>query len=181
MVSWDSDSFDEDQRKAIRKWLGDFLPESVFQQIDEMMDRMMQGLSEGGMLDPESMEKFMRNPESTNPFVFGFSMRVGPDGKPFIQRFGNTNPDVEGAKTAHRLEPLVDVMEEDDEIIVIAELPGVERDEIKVRIKGTTLTIHVENPSRPYHKEIELPGKVKKEQAKSAIRNGVLEVRLKKA
>ncbi len=76
---------------------------------------------------------------------------------------------------------MIDVIEEDDEIIVVAELPGVERDEIKVRIKGTVLTIHVENPSRPYHKEIELPGNVKKELAKSAIRNGVLEVRLKRA
>jgi HSP20 family protein len=57
----------------------------------------------------------------------------------------------------------------------------VEREEIKVRIKGTTLTIHAENPERPYHKVIELPGKVQKEEAKSAIRNGVLEVRLKKA
>ncbi|MHA1951021.1 MAG: Hsp20/alpha crystallin family protein, partial [Candidatus Thorarchaeota archaeon] len=37
------------------------------------------------------------------------------------------------------------------------------------------------NPERPYHKVIELPAKVQKEEAKSAIRNGVLEVRLKKA
>ena len=70
---------------------------------------------------------------------------------------------------------------EDDEIIVVAEVPGVERDEIKVRIKGTSLTIHADNPERPYHKVIELPSKVKKNEAKSAIRNGVLEVRLKKA
>ena len=180
-MSWDDNPFDEDPRNAIRKWLGDFLPESMFQQIDEMMDRMMQDLSEGGMLNSESMEEFMRNPEGTNPFLFGFSMRIGQDGKPFIQRFGNTIPDGEGLKSAHRIEPLIDVIEEDDEIIVVAELPGVERDEIKVRIKGTVLTIHVENPSRPYHKEIELPGNVKKELAKSAIRNGVLEVRLKRA
>ena len=80
-----------------------------------------------------------------------------------------------------QLEPLVDVIDEDDEIIVVAELPGVEKDEIKVRIKGTTLTIHVENPARPYHKEIMLPSKVKKDDASSAIRNGILEVRLKKA
>jgi HSP20 family molecular chaperone IbpA len=39
----------------------------------------------------------------------------------------------------------------------------------------------VENPARPYHKEISLPGSVKKEDASSAIRNGILEVRLKKA
>jgi HSP20 family protein len=93
-----------------------------------------------------------------------------------MQKFGNTP----GADE-HTLEPLVDVVEEDDEIIVVAEVPGVERDEIKVRIKGTSLTIHANNPERPYHKVIELPSKVKKNEAKSAIRNGVLEVRLKKA
>jgi HSP20 family protein len=107
-------------------------------------------------------------------------MKVGPDGKPIIQRFGNPPMD-EGAQITPSLEPLVDVVEEDDEIIVVAEVPGVEKDEIKVRIKGTTLTIHADNPDRPYHKAIELPSRVQKEDAKSAIRNGVLEVRLKKA
>jgi HSP20 family protein len=122
----------------------------------------------------------LRNPEGTSPFVFGFSMNVGPDGKPIIQRFGNPPTD-EGVEPSSTLEPLVDVVEEDDEIIVVAEVPSVERDEIKVRIKGMSLTIHADNPERPYHKVIELPSKVQKQEAKSAIRNGVLEVRLKKA
>ncbi|MHA2301486.1 MAG: Hsp20/alpha crystallin family protein, partial [Candidatus Thorarchaeota archaeon] len=80
-----------------------------------------------------------------------------------------------------QLEPLVDVIDEDGEIVVVAELPGVEKDELKVRVKGKTLTIDVDNPQRPYHKEINLPAKVRKEDAKSSMRNGVLEVRLKKA
>ena len=69
----------------------------------------------------------------------------------------------------------------ESEIIVVAELPGVEKEELKVRVKGKTLTIDVDNPQRPYHKEISLPAKVRKEDAKSSMRNGVLEVRLKKA
>ncbi len=76
-MSWDNNPFDEDPRKAIRKWLGDFLPESMFQQIDEMMDRMMQDLSEGGMLNSESMEEFMRNPEGTNPFCLASQCASG--------------------------------------------------------------------------------------------------------
>ncbi|MHA2118804.1 MAG: archaeal heat shock protein Hsp20, partial [Candidatus Thorarchaeota archaeon] len=127
-----------------------------------------------------TFEEMLRNPEGTSPFVFGFSMNVGPDGKPIIQRFGNPPTD-EGVEPSSTLEPLVDVVEEDDEIIVVAEVPSVERDEIKVRIKGMSLTIHADNPERPYHKVIELPSKVQKQEAKSAIRNGVLEVRLKKA
>ena len=140
----------------------------------------MSEMNEGTLFDSEVFEEMLRNPEGTNPFVFGFSMKPGPDGKPIIQRFGNPPVD-EDTETIHSLEPLVDVVEEDGEIIVVAEVPGVERDEIKVRIKGTSLTIHADNPERPYHTVIDLPSKVRKEDAKSAIRNGVLEVRLKKA
>jgi HSP20 family protein len=177
-MSWD-DRDDDETRRKLRRWFGDFLPDEVFRQIEEMMDRMMSEMNEGTLFDSEAFEEMLRNPKGTSPFVFGFSMKVGPDGKPIIQRFGN--PPIDERAEAPSLEPLVDVVEEDDEIIVVAEVPGVERDEIKVRIRGTTLTIHAENTNRPYHKVIELPSKVQKEEAKSAIRNGVLEVRLKKA
>jgi len=183
-VSWDDNPFDgsdDETREALRRWLGELLPESMFQQIEEMMDQMMRQMKDGTLFDPNMMEELMRDPKNTNPFVFGFSMKVGPDGKPLIQRFGNAPVDDGGSKMSAQLEPLVDIIEEPEEIIVVAELPGVDKDEIKVRIKGRTLTIEVDNPERPYHKSLELPSKVKKEDAKSAIRNGVLEVRLKKA
>jgi len=174
------DDRDDETRRKLRRWFGDFLPEEMFRQIEEMMDRMMSEMNEGTLFDSEAFEEMLRDPKGTSPFVFGFSMRAGPDGKPIIQRFGNPPMD-ESAESTPSLEPLVDVVEENDEIIVVAELPGVERDEIKVRIKGTSITIHADNPERPYHKVIELPSKVLKDGAKSAIRNGVLEVRLKKA
>lgn len=176
-MSWDDDR-DEEARRKIRRWFGDFIPEEMLKQIEEMMERMMSEMNQGVFLNPEDFEEILRNQEGTNPFLFGFSMNIGPDGKPIIQRFGNT-PSYEGE--SHILEPLIDIVEEDGEIIVVAEVPGVSRDEIKVRIKGTELTIHAENQERPYHKVIQLPSKVVKEEAKSAIRNGVLEIRLKKA
>lgn len=181
-MSWDDPNDDsiDDPRKALRKWFGDFLPESMFQQVEEMMKRMMEQIGQDGTFDPEALQKFMKESDGANPFVFGFQMRVGPDGKPIIQRFGNT-PDKQGFRPTPEIEPLVDVIEENDEIIVVAELPGVEKEEIKVHIKGKNLTIRVENPQRPYRKTVELPTKVKKDQAKSSIRNGILEVRLKVA
>ncbi|MGY5864981.1 MAG: archaeal heat shock protein Hsp20 [Candidatus Thorarchaeota archaeon] len=176
-MSWDND---DETRRNLRRWFGDFVPEEMFRMIEEMMKKMMSEMNEGSMFDSETFGEMLRNPEGTSPFVFGFSMNVGPDGKPIIQRFGNPPTD-EGVEPSSTLEPLVDVVEENDEIIIVAEVPGVEKDEIKVRIRGTSLTIKAENPERPYHKVIELPSKVLKEEAKSAIRNGVLEVRLKKA
>ncbi len=176
-MSWDDN---DETRRKLRRWFGDFIPEDMFRTIEEMMQKMMSEMNEGKLFDSETFEEMLRNPEGTSPFVFGFSMNVGPDGKPIIQRFGNPPVD-EGAEPSSTLEPLVDVVEDEDEIIVVAEVPGVEKDEIKVRIKGTSLTIHANNTERPYHKVVELPAKVQKQDAKSAIRNGVLEVRLKKA
>ena len=180
-MSWD-DPFDDsdDARKSFRKWLGDFFPDDVFRNIEEMMDQLFREMTEGGFFDPKRMEEFMRSPEDISPFVFGFSVRIGPDGKPVIQRFGN-RPAPDSFRMTPELEPLVDVIEQDDEIVVVAELPGVEHDQVKVKVKGRTLTIDVNNPERPYHKTVELPAKVKKDDARSSMRNGVLEVRLKKA
>lgn len=182
-MSWDDNPFDpsdDETREAIRRWLGEFLPESMFRQIDEMMDQVMKQIKDGTLVDPKMMEEFMKDPHGTNPFVFGFSMKVGPDGKPIMQRFGNA-PDQQGIKMTPQLEPLVDVIEENDEIVVVAEMPGVDKDNIKVKVKGSMLTIDVDDPERPYHKALELPSKVKKEDARSAIRNGILEVRFRKA
>jgi HSP20 family protein len=98
-----------------------------------------------------------------------------------IQKFGNKFPEQPGERMTPRFEPLVDVIDEKEEVIVVADLPGVEKDQVKVSVRGKILTLDVSNPERPYHREVELPAKIKKDEAKSALRNGVLEVRLKKA
>ena len=77
-------------------------------------------------------------------------------------------------------EPLVDVMETDDEVKVIAELPGVEKKDIKLYGTEDTLTISVDTAERKYYKKVELPSAVDAKSAKASYKNGVLEVRLKK-
>ncbi|UCE11308.1 MAG: Hsp20/alpha crystallin family protein [Candidatus Thorarchaeota archaeon] len=177
-MSWDDP---EERRKEFRRWFGDFLPDSLFREIEEMMERMMSQMGEDGFFDPEAIREFMENPQNTSPFLFGFRVQIGSDGKPTIQRFGNPGPESIGEDVPPVVEPLVDVFDEEDEVIVVADLPGVGRNEIGVKIKGEKLTIHVENPDRPYHKEIRLPAKVVKDEATSSLRNGVLEIRLRKA
>lgn len=183
-MSWD-DFNDDDPRKKARRWAGDFLPDDIFKQIEEMMNRMFEEIGQSPNMDVDAIRKMLEGSQGSqgiNPFVFGFSVRVGPDGKPIIQRFGNRSPGEEEAPEGlPTLEPLVDVIEEENELVVVAELPGVEKDQIKVRVKGQSLSIDVDNPQKPYHKVLDLPVKVRKEDAKSSIRNGVLEVRLRKA
>jgi len=115
------------------------------------------------------------------PFVYGYSMKIGPDGKPDIQEFGNLKKSLKGPEVKEEREPLVDVIESETEIRVVAELPGVEKTDIKLHGTEDTLEISVDTEQYKYYKEIELPAKVRVKEAKSTYKNGVLEVVLPKS
>jgi len=76
-------------------------------------------------------------------------------------------------------EPFVDVFYENGEIKVIAEMPGVEEKDIKIRAEGKKLILSADTPGRKYQGEVELDYPVKAEFERS-YRNGVLEINLKK-
>ncbi|MEM3769959.1 MAG: archaeal heat shock protein Hsp20 [Candidatus Bathyarchaeia archaeon] len=114
------------------------------------------------------------------PFVYGYSVKIGPDGKPEIREFGNVKPTRLGPKVKEEREPLVDIVETDNEIHVVAELPGVEKEDVKLHGTEDTLTISVDTPQRKYYKELTLPAKVNVKEAKTQYKNGVLEVKLPK-
>jgi len=116
-------------------------------------------------------------------------MTVGPDGKPKIREFGNIKPSLKPEAfgltrptldVKEEREPLVDVVSTDDEIKVVTELPGVEKEDIKLHGKENTLTVSVDTPKRKYFKEIKLPAAVIPNKAKTVYKNGVLEVTLPK-
>ena len=146
-----------------------------FDIFDEMnrMDRMME----------EMMQKAFTMPRAEDgppPFVYGFSMSVGPDGKPVIREFGNVEPSSKGPLLKEEREPLVDVMQEAGDVVVVTELPGVERDQINLESTDRALKIAVNSPKRRYLKEMELPHLVDPRTAKATYKNGVLEVRFHK-
>jgi HSP20 family protein len=77
-------------------------------------------------------------------------------------------------------EPIVDVFDEGDKLLVVAELPGVAKKEIKVELNGDVLALSTTG-SRKYAKEVLLPASAKEEAMAVTYNNGVLEVRLHKA
>lgn len=112
--------------------------------------------------------------------VYGFSLKLGLGGKPVIERFGNIKASKTGAVVAEFREPLVDVIEEGDSLLVIVELPGVASENISIEVKEDILDLKAEAKDRKYSKEILLPSPVDSDSLKSSYRNGVLEIKLKK-
>jgi len=155
------------RRKRPYPWFDVF---EEFDRIEEMMEKMMR----------QAFETTPKGARTPRPYVYGFSLSMGPDGKPVIREFGNVQANRSGPKIREEREPLVDVMEEDRDVVIVAELPGVEKDDINLNTTEEHLTISVDTPQRKYHKELALPARVNPKSARASYKNGVLEVRLRK-
>jgi HSP20 family protein len=84
--------------------------------------------------------------------VYGFSIRTLA-GKPVIESFGNIRETAKGPVVEEVREPMVDVFDEKDRILVIAELPGVSENEIKIEVAGDILNLAASDRDRKYAKE----------------------------
>lgn len=180
-----------DERSRRRRWpffrrfLFDDIDE-IFREMQEMIDKEFKDLAERV---PRDLVRERELPDGSKarewgPFVYGYSVTIGPDGKPQVREFGNIKPEAKFGKPQIKIteerEPLVDIMSTDGEVKVVAELPGVEKNDIKLKGTEKTLTISVDTPRRKYYKEVELPARVEPKNAKSTYKNGVLEVTVQK-
>lgn len=165
---WDRD-FDPFPRRRFDDIFKDF--DEEFERMREYMDEMLRKVINGEIPDPHE----------GGPFVYGFSMRVGPDGKPTIHEFGNTGQlfGKDAPKIAPR-KPLTDIIESKDEVFITVEMPGVEKDDIELNVSDDSVTIRVDVPQRKYYNEIPLPCDIEPDSAKATYKNGVLDITLKK-
>ena len=157
-----------------KRGFGFFDFDEDFGHMQEMMEKML----EDAMKSVES-----GRPVEGGPFVRGFSLRVGPDGKPVFEEFGNVVKRKEkGPEASEEREPLIDIMNRKDDITVIAEVPGAEKHDIKTSLSNERdiLYINVASPQRKYRKAVKLPERVRSEGASATCKNGVLEIRLRK-
>jgi len=177
------DEFFEDWFKRRRRF-------PFFREFDEVfkdMERMFEEAFKGFKEAPEGLAREKRLPDGRivreyGPIVYGYSVTIGPDGKPVVREFGNIKPSMKPGllDVKSEREPLVDIIEEAETVKVVAEVPGVEKNDIQLYGTERSLTIKVDTPARKYFKEVELPAEVDPKSARSTYKNGVLEVILKK-
>lgn len=169
----------------------------IFGQFDEMRKEMEKMFEEQFKdIQTKAPKDLIREYETPGggkvremgPFVYGYSMTIGPDGKPRVREFGNVRSPLAGfglGATTRPLisserEPLADITAKDKEIKVILEMPGVNKENIKINAYDTTLEVRSDDPQRKYHEVIDLPPEADIETAKSSYRNGILEITFNK-
>jgi len=88
-------------------------------------------------------------------------MKMGLGGdKPEVQPFGNIRKDEKsGESFVHEVrEPLVDIFEEKDHTLVVAEMPGTSLEDIKISINEDLLEIDASKGEKNIEKKYCFPG-----------------------
>ena len=104
---------------------------------------------------------------------------------------GTTTPPVEPVAKRKRkekapeppeaVEPPVDVFREAKEIVVVAEIPGVDLTDLEFKVEDNVLSFSTKPTARRnYHKKIELGSPLEESSLKATCRNGILEIHLQK-
>jgi len=182
------------KRKKRNPFFGNWFFGDIEDMMKEMEDMMEKDFEQFRTRIPKGLKRERKLPDGTTipewgPFVYGYSMTIGPDGKPKIREFGNVKPSTDSEScrldrpcldVKQEREPLVDIVDRDKEMNVIVELPGVAKEAIKLHGTENKLTISVNVTDRKYFKEIDMPVKIDPKKAKTSYKNGVLEVTVPK-
>ncbi len=178
-----SSPFDEWFGKRRRSWFPDV--DEMMREMEKMMQDAFKNMEQQM---PKNLVKERKLDDGTTvremgPIVYGYSVKIGPDGKPEIRKFGNIDafPNVLGGglSVKEEREPLVDVIKGSDEVRVVVELPGVSKEDLHVTADESAVTVECVTGERRYHKRVELPQGVDPKSAKSSYKNGILEITLK--
>ena len=111
---------------------------------------------------------------------------IGTSGGPRAERESRTGarprPRERAPKPPEVVEPAVDVFREAEEIVVVAEVPGVGLEDLEVKVEDSTLSLSTKpGVRRQYKKAVELGSPVARESLEATCRNGIIEIRLKKS
>ncbi|HEY1348234.1 MAG TPA: archaeal heat shock protein Hsp20 [Ktedonobacteraceae bacterium] len=168
----------DEERVDVDLGIGKISFSGIFQGIGGLID-LVSRLEEEGK-ETASREREFTSPSGRVRAVYGLSVKRGIGGSATIEPFGNVRETPKGPVVKEEREPLVDIFDEKDHVLVIIELPGVEQEEINTRIEGGTLILSAAGGERKYRKDVNLPEDIDVQSLQSSYKNGILELRFNK-
>ena len=143
--------------------------------FDTEIDRIFKSMSSSFFDVNDAFEEVKGNSNS-GPLFYGYTMTVGPDGKPSVQEYGNVKPDHPHISDAR--EAIVDTIVDEKEKVVklIAEMPGVEKTDVKILFDKNVVNITAEHDEKKYHCTVPLQHKVDENSGKATYKNGILQL-----
>lgn len=151
----------------------------ILRGLGGLLEKLTELAEAGGDLS-RSGEIRGRGPGNELRGIYGFTVKVGLGGEGVkVEPFGNIRRDEESGRSVVQevREPAVDVFQESDHVLVVAEMPGASAEDVRIEVNDDVLTITAERGDKKYRKEVLLPGSFPREKMQVSCANGVVEIR----
>jgi len=208
------------RNRRTEDWFGDDTFAGFDQMRRQMERMFEEQLEDVQAKAPKELIREYQTPEGgkvreIGPIVYGYSATIGPDGKPKVREFGNVRPGIKlgistgnGLRGAEELkgaagrgggaatqitaerEPLSDVITTDKEVKVVVELPGANKENIKVNAYEGSVEVKADAQDRKYRRVVDIPSSsssssvpaadIDLQSVKSTFKNGLLEIVFKR-
>lgn len=168
------------QREKPEKEILEFDSGGVFKGLGDLIEKIGQLADKGAELK-RSGEFQGTDKEKDVKGIFGFSVKVGlgDDKGVKVEPFGNVHRDTKTGEVEVQeiREPVVDVFDEKDHLLVVAEMPGVGAKDVRLVVAEDLLTIDAAKDDKKYHKEILLPRSYSREKMTVSCNNGIVKIK----
>jgi HSP20 family protein len=151
----------------------------LFKGIENLIDLAIKLKDSGGQIRQEGEVDLSHLKEGMKG-ILGFSVTTAVGGEPVVESFGNIKQTPTGPSVEEVREPLIDLFDEEHEIKILAEMPGINAEDVRLDLKDDILDIRAESGKRKYHKEILLPAPVNPKTLTSRYNSGILEIGISK-
>lgn len=123
--------------------------------------------------------------ETFGPYVYGFTYKIGPDGRPVFEEFGNVPQGRTFGREPRMLErdvrePITDITEDKEKVYITYELPGISKENIMLNVSDSVVTLEVKEGPRKYYKAVDFGYDLKPDSASAKFINGILDVSIER-
>ena len=179
----DRESRDTDSSNTSNKKVFSWKLDGILGGLGGLVDKLAELAEAGEKLSSKSGE--FQDASGKLRGVYGINVKtaLGDGGQQEIkiEPFGNVRRQTAQEPSGEDIrEPLVDIHEEEDHLLVLVELPGVDKEDVTLTLDGDRLTLAAKRGKVNYSKEVQLPRKFSDEQMHWECKNGILQVQLKR-
>lgn len=144
--------------------------------FDNESEKIFKRMSNSFFNIDDIFEEFKAQDVGSGPHCYGYTITVGPDGKPVVKEYGNVKLGL--LPNSDTREPIVDTIVDEKANVVklIAEMPGVEKTDLKIVVEDKIVDISAEHGKKKYRAKVSLKHKVDENSGKASYKNGILQL-----